>query len=841
MSRAWPVLWYRFKGTWRGRLLGYLGVALVIALTGGVAMAALAGARRTQSAYPTYLASTNPSDLAALAPPSDTPGRTDTLTRKLRSLPQVTRVTTGLLNANLDLLGRDGMPQFVPFNGVFLGSTDGMFTDMDRLTAIQGRLADPSRPDEVTITADTERLLHWKVGTVIPIGFFTMKQQYDPRFGHVHFTPLSRVDLHVVGIVDTSGTVLEDDIDHSVGAVIVTPALVREHDYLVWGTVYHLQLRHGAADIPAVEKEFVDAIPQGRSYDLRVTADTTDRVQRAITPEATALAIFGAIAALIALVVSALAVSRHVRAGGEARAVLRAMGAGTFLTAADGLPGATLSVGAGAVGAVLVAIALSPLSPIGPVRAVYPRRGVAADWTVLVLGATALVVVLLGVAGVAAYRSAPHRLARTQRSSRVSTAGRLARSAGLPTPLVLGTTYAIEPARGRDAVPVRSVLVGTVVAVATVIATLTFASGLHTLVSRPRLYGWNWDVALQSPGEVPLATEQLLARDPDVSAILGIKEASAQIDGQSVPILMSRTPAAMSMTMISGRGVASRNEVVLAPNTLARLHKHVGQSVTVTYGSPSDAPVYIPPTPLRIVGTATLPAIGQTGLISDHTTMGTGAWVSVSIIPPAMAQAITPTEPQEGGWDLMFVRFRDGVSEQAGRASMQTAMQQIDDEFASDANTQGQALAVLPVERPAEIVDYRAIGATPVVFACLLAAGAALALALSLVASVRQRRRDLAVLKALGLRRRQLAATVEWQAAVVAVVGLVVGVPLGVIAGRQLWILFAHAIDVVPDPTVPVPAIALVAVATVVFAIVVAVVPGRSAARTPTALALRTE
>ena len=53
--------------------------------------------------------------------------------------------------------------------------------------------------------------------------------------------------------------------------------------------------------------------------------------------------------------------------------------------------------------------------------------------------------------------------------------------------------------------------------------------------------------------------------------------------------------------------------------------------------------------------------------------------------------------------------------------------------------------------------------------------------------------------------------------------------------------MFARNIDAVPDPTVPVAAVILVAVGALVFANLVAAVPGRIAARTPTALVLRTE
>ena len=64
-----------------------------------------------------------------------------------------------------------------------------------------------------------------------------------------------------------------------------------------------------------------------------------------------------------------------------------------------------------------------------------------------------------------------------------------------------------------------------------------------------------------------------------------------------------------------------------------------------------------------------------------------------------------------------------------------------------------------------------------------LALGAIAALALTLLASVRQRRRDLALLKTMGFVRRQLAASVAWQATVAAMVGIVVGLPLGVVDG----------------------------------------------------------
>jgi ABC-type lipoprotein release transport system permease subunit len=153
----------------------------------------------------------------------------------------------------------------------------------------------------------------------------------------------------------------------------------------------------------------------------------------------------------------------------------------------------------------------------------------------------------------------------------------------------------------------------------------------------------------------------------------------------------------------------------------------------------------------------------------------------------------------------------------------------------------GATVVVFSDLLPAEIVNYRSMGATPALLAGSLAAGAVVALGLTLVASVRRRRRDLALLKALGFTGAQVSAAVSVQATVVGIVGLVVGLPLGIALGRWLWTLFAHQIYAVPTPTVPVGGIVLVAVAAMVLVNLIAVAPGRSAARTPPALVLRAE
>jgi ABC-type lipoprotein release transport system permease subunit len=96
-------------------------------------------------------------------------------------------------------------------------------------------------------------------------------------------------------------------------------------------------------------------------------------------------------------------------------------------------------------------------------------------------------------------------------------------------------------------------------------------------------------------------------------------------------------------------------------------------------------------------------------------------------------------------------------------------------------------------------------------------------------------------LKTFGFTGRQLAAAIAWQSTIATLIGTVVGVPLGIALGRWLWDLFARNIHAVPAPSVPALSVALIAVGAIALANVVAFLPGRIAARTPTALLLRSE
>ena len=859
-SQGLRVALYRHRATFRRRRAGYLSLVLLIGLVGGLALGSVAAARRTQSSFSTYLASTNPSDLGITVfggasngggtPPIYSNAAVDAIAH----LPGVKRVEAALPIAAAPL-SPSGAPRLDNINDVQpVASVDGLFFDQDRLAVVSGRMADPARIDEVMMTPLAAHLLGVHVGEHIHYGLYDLQQQNEPGFGTSRVPPHRRLDTTLVGLVQVNNAVVQDDIDRYPTFEFFTPAvgrsIVADTSQGSQGAItYGLQVDGGYSRVPAVEREFAGVAPPGNTFGFHATEAVAVKVDRTLKPLVIALGVFGGVALLAALLIAIQLISRQLGDGTEDLDVLRAFGADQTALVADGLIGTMASIVVGSLTAAGVAVMLSPLSPLGPVRPVYPDSGFAFDWTVLGIGVLALVVVLGATATALAYRGTPHRAALRARATppMSSKAVETVASTGLPLPTLVGVRFALERGRGRATVPVRSTLLGAVLALALVVATLTFGSGLQSLVSQPALYGWDFTYLLNASNTTPPKALTLLDRDPDVAAWDGYDYNVAEVDGTAVPFLFEARHSAgkgpISPPILTGHAVDGSRQIVLGASTLVQLHKHLGDTVTVSYGTPQDGPTYLPPTHLTVVGTATMPAVGFSSIIDDHTSMGTGALMSESGLPLSFRQATESSVPALDGPNMVFVRLRPGLSNTAGWADMQRVAGAADRILAASPGGAGNgaSVSVLGVQRPAEIVNYGTIGVTPAVLAGTLAGAAFVALGLTLTASVRRRRRDLALLKTLGFTHRQLAGAVAWQASISAGIGIAVGVPVGIAVGRSLWTLFAQEIYAVPQPTVPVLPVVLVALGTLVVANLVAAVPGRMAARTPTALLLRAE
>ena len=110
-----------------------------------------------------------------------------------------------------------------------------------------------------------------------------------------------------------------------------------------------------------------------------------------------------------------------------------------------------------------------------------------------------------------------------------------------------------------------------------------------------------------------------------------------------------------------------------------------------------------------------------------------------------------------------------------------------------------------------------------------------------LVVSVSRRRREIGLLKVLGFVNGQVASAVVWQATTLALIGVVIGVPLGLVAGRAIWRALSNNLGVVPVSVVPIWLVAALVAGVIVVANMRAIGPALLATRSKPASLLRAQ
>jgi ABC-type antimicrobial peptide transport system permease subunit len=152
-----------------------------------------------------------------------------------------------------------------------------------------------------------------------------------------------------------------------------------------------------------------------------------------------------------------------------------------------------------------------------------------------------------------------------------------------------------------------------------------------------------------------------------------------------------------------------------------------------------------------------------------------------------------------------------------------------------------QSSCFVTQQAPFDVSNYARIENVPEVLALVLAVLGVGVLAQLMVVWVQRRRRDVAVLKTIGLLRRQVLSLVAWQAGAFAALSLLGGIPLGILAGRGAWALFANELGIVSSPILPGVGILLCIPAVLVIAMIVAVGPAWFASRLQPATVLQAE
>lgn len=795
-----------------------LTVALIGGLLGTVALGALAGARRTASAYGRYLASINASDVFV-----DIPGPSLPAIPRIAALPGVRESAAWVGLAAYPVIHGRVDDSFAASD--LVGSFNGELFRQDRMTVLAGRLPRLGSVGEIALTPAAAREFGVGVGGRVTWQFYGIRLPSGTPY------PAGRSTFVVTGTVVVP-PVLTDQFDDVPNAAVLPPAAtaryLRGQFQYAW---VGLRLTAGAAGIPALQSE-IDGLHNSQLlFSIRRMDIVHNEVQQAIRPQAVALAVFGVLAALAMLVLVGQGLAQLLsRSAGEV-SVLRAVGAARGQAAlAAGLEGG-IAVVAGVVLAVVGAYAVSPLAPIGPVRRFDPARGFEADPLVLAGGGVVLALVLLGVLSLLAWRAV--RPAGRKPAVRPSVIAVAAAAAGLPVPAVIGARHALERGSGPRPAAVRASLAGSAAAVTAVVMAAVFGASLNGLVSHPTRYGWNWDLLIQAEGGYgnwkPAVMDRLVDHQPGVTGWSQFGFSQVLIDGREVPVMgLQREVGSVGPPTTSGHPLAGPGQIELGTSTLRQLGKQVGGQVRVGTGKTARN--------LTIVGTVTLPSFGL--IFADHVSLGRGALLPESTL--LAIQDVTAGVPSQRA-AAAFPAFPSAVAIDMAPGTSADARRLVSRIASADPDGSPGSMYPLGPQRGAAILNAAQMGSQPLALAMGLAAAAVLAVALTVLASVRQRRRQLAMLKALGLRRGQLRAIVAWQVSIILVIAAAIGVPAGVAAGRWAWATFGGVVGFVPASIVPVLPVVLGFVALLAAGNLLAVVPALIAARTPPAVALRAE
>ena len=800
-----PLTWLRLdlRRRWRSLVI----LALLIALSAGVVLTAVAGARRGDTAFDRLWARTLPADVTVL------PNQPGFDWSKVAAIPGVTAVGLFSVYYGAGIEGMDGVDLGFPPANAGVGQT------IERPVILAGRMDDPNRADEAIASPHFMSAHHLRVGDTVTVRLSTPAQAAEgadasqtPPLG-----PLAT--LRITGVARTPFFM---DAPGDSGGMIPTYAFFEKYHADIEGpgdaTYVNalLRLDGGEAAIPAFKANL--ARVTGRS-DIDVWDNYTTfggPVKRVTAYEAACLLAFAVAALLAALILVGQAVARYASAVVAELLMLRAVGLTRWQAAASVALGPALAAVAGATLGVGAAIVASNWMPIGVASLAEPSPGISADWLVLGVGWAAAVLLVAGGAAVIAW--AALSAARSPVFERRSPILAAAAGAGLPVPAVVGARFALESGRGRSAVPVRPAIAGAVAGVLGVLAALTFSAGISDAVANPARFGQTWQLETMygQDGQSlapAAAVDRAAAANPDVTGYLDVRVGGAQsgltsiesftyapVDGKQVP-----------MVLTAGQMPASPTQIALAPTTAKDLHAGVGSVVHLAGGGAAK--------PLTVSGIAFVPT-------GPHNNYDEGSW-------------LTP-----GGYDRLFAgshyayKFLAAVIALRPGANPAAVASQLDASVAKATHVQGIEFMPPPPLPTAELKDVSVLPLALGAFLALLALGA---VGHALTIAVRRRRHELAVLRTLGMTGPQSRLVVVTQATVLAVIGLVLGIPLGLAVGRAVWRIVASFTPLAYHSPLALWPLLLIAPVALLAANLLAAWPGHRAARLRPGRILREE
>ena len=821
------------------RLGAWLPLAILTGVVGGILVGAAAGARRTASVHDRFLAATDAADafyyVGCGVDPFTVPnsagaeacGQVSPVDRMAR-LPSVAAAqgweqsVVPVTSFDGRVLNPTGDPCETGTGELTLvsttKSTSGSGFNVVQITA--GRQVDETDPTSIVVSLPFAERASLKVGDrILVFGEFEDCEAAE-TWGPPTELRIDGIGLMQMEVVPDQGYYFEGI--HVSAAADLVPAETSDRGIIgiraVRGqTLAEIEVEAEAAGL--VVRPTIDVVDTSANVDARLRVDVTAMWLVAGVG-------FLALAFVLGTVLARLAASIT----GDAP-ILGVIGwVKRDIIALGAIEGAVVGAVAASI-TIVVATVSSLFTPLGDARFVEPDRGLRFDVVSLWVGAALIVAVIIAAFTAGAWRSTRHGFAAGEEGpSRPALLVRLTYALPrLPVQAFAGLRLASTGRRGPTVRSLWSGVGGVIVGVGVIVGSLTFIRSTDHLVATPRLTGWNWDAYMfvgESQGDQVAHDVEALSADPSVVAAgsgvifwYGVVETS---DGTTLfPVGFDARLGAVTPTMIDGRSPATPHEAVVGPRAVAVHGYEIGQRIEILSDDFSDAAAPI---------TAAYDIVGVAALPFDDGNRDSGVALTLEGLARLAPRGFEVT-PQIIMVDLVQPDQWPAV---AGRAGIPRAR-------VDESSIWGKALVD-------EVADNSLVGRNvtrarraPMALIGVLGLMVAGVLAHLVATTVHERRRDFAVLRALGFTTRQLRSTIAFLVTVLAATTAVIAVPPGYLAGRAFWLDHARSLFVLPESRFPWTSAGIAIALLLTLVNLVAVIPARRATRSATADLLRAE
>lgn len=756
----------RIRRDWRSTLF----MAMIVAVVGTAVLSFAAGAARTASTPDRYTASVAKQADAAIVQKIG-----NSRSGEIADLPSVERIVSmTFMMAGLTPIDSPSEIDVI----VFAGSAEA-----GGATVTSGRQPNPSHPQEFVATRSFVEAAGAAIGDTFQ--FLSLTAEQGDRFGFALEEPPQGPTFvaSLVGIVD--GVQDGDPSQPLEPAAIFPPSVLDGVDIAVRSSLMAVSLIPGT-DLTAL-RAGLDTLPEPEQFNIQPIQPVSPSIRTAVAAEASGLWVLAAVAALSSVAALGQFASIRARLSDRESASLSAIGLTTRQLVAESVIRASVPVLVGAVAAVVGAYAVSGFFPYGIAKAIEPRPGPRFDPVVLLAGSVvfALAVMVWTWCALAAGRKRSSEPRLSPLVERMAVAS--------PTPTAAtGLRFAYTHTR-RNAGFTRAAIWGVMFAAAGIIGAVTVGSSLDRLVAEPPRQGRFFDAVFGDAGQtVPSDELRLgLVADPAVRGLTLLGTSQARGGDNTVMLVgFERIRGGQALVPMEGRLPASTDEIALGRVTARELHVDTGDELSL-HGATSTQT-------FTVTGIVVMPSVGggdgvgDGGLVTmgglqhlDQAAVGVGLGINIGADAPAGT-----LERIAGEFGLESLRIAD---------------------------------------LPTSVGNLDRVRAVPYLLAGVLAALGILTVTHAMFTSVRNRRRDIAVLGALGADRRWVARMIHWQASGFTLLPTLVGVPVGMLLGRQLFRWLADTIGAANDASFPYAIVSAVAVTSLVLANMAAAIPARGA------------